>query len=76
MKLKNKLEIKLNKIYNHIHRIENNKINILCNELLKELKKDNELDKQSKWEIIEILENHKLDNNFRSLLINIRNYFI
>jgi hypothetical protein len=86
MKLKNKndkrfkelvdLDIKLNKIYNHIHRIENKKINISCDELLKDIKKDNELDSQSKWEIIEILENHKLDNNFNTLLINIRNYFI
>ena len=76
MKLTNKLDIKLNKIYNHIYRIENKKINILCDELSKDVKKDIELDNQSKWEIIEILENHKLDNDFRLLEINIRNYFI
>ena len=76
MKLKNKSQIKLNKIYNHINRIKNEKINILCDELLKEVKKDIELDSQCKWEIVEILNNHKLDNNFRLLKINIRNYFI
>ena len=76
MKLTNKIDIKLNKIYNHINRIENNEINILCHELLKDVKKDIELDFQDRWMIIEVLENHKLDNNFKKLLYNIRNYFI